>query len=195
VTPRAPVFADRSVDASARTLALAAEATAVVVVAMALLAPLHAPTNGPSLLPWERPLSSLPPEAASTARAALAALGDVERGVAAGVPVDVQQLKDDLVPPFSDPAFTFTRVTDGDVTGYVGRGTAAAPLSAVLLVVQPTTTPTSGTQDEEHHRVVDAAGVPHWLHGSAWFVPTGQPAPRDGVAAPVALGYLRVRSQ
>lgn len=185
----------RAIDDGARVLALAAEGSAVVVVAMALLARLHGASDGPTPLPWERPLSSLSPEAASTARAAIAALGDVERGVAMGAPAEVAQLKDDLVPPFSDPAFAFRRIVDGDVTGYVGRGAADAPFAALLLVVQPTTAPASGTQDEEHHRVVDAAGAPHWLHGSVWFVPAGQPTPRDGVAAPVALGYLRARSQ
>jgi hypothetical protein len=182
-----------AVDDGARTLALAIEATAVVIVAMALLARLHPPTSGPAPLPWERPLSSLPPPAGSTARAAFAALSDVERGVALGAPVDVAQLKDELVPPFSDPAFTFVRVVDGDVVGYVGRGDATAPFAALLLLVQPTTTPPSGAQDEEHHRVVDAAGAPRWLHGSVWFVPAGERPPPDGVAAPVALGYLRLR--
>lgn len=200
-----PVRPDLRRDGGVRTIATAAEATAVVVVAMALLARLHTPTDRGGLLPWERPLSTLSPVAATTARTALAALGDVERGVASGAPVDVEQLKADLVPPFSDPAWSFVRMVDGDVVGYVGRpsgvvaGDVAAsegpPVAAVLLLVQPTTAPPSGEQDEEHHRVVDAEGRPRWLHGSVWIVPAGQPAPGEGVAAPVALGYLRVRSR
>jgi len=184
----------------ARVRSVAAELTAVVVVVMAVLARLHPAPAGPQLLPWERALSSLSAGEAAVVRAAFAALPDVERGVAARAPVDVAALRDELVPPFADPAFTFERRVDGDVVVYVGRGDAAAPLAALLLHVQPTTAPAPDAQDEEHHRVVDPDGAPRWLHGSVWIVPRGQPgasvatADTGGVAAPVALGYLRVRA-
>jgi hypothetical protein len=180
-------------DTRRRTLAVACEASAVVVVVMALLARLHPAPAGPTLLPWERPMSSLSPDAATVARAAFAALADIERGVASGAPPAVEALADDLVPPFSDPVFSFVQITDGEVTGYLGRSHNDAAVVAVLLHVQPTVAPPSGIQDEEHHRVVDPTGVPHWLHGSVWLVLPGQPAPASSVAAPAALGYLRVR--
>lgn len=179
--------------ASGRLVSLACEVSAVVVAAVVVVARLHPAPSEPSLLPWERPLAAVDPGAVHVVRAAFAALADVERGVARGAPPSVAALADDVVPPFSDPAFTFARVIDGDITGYVGRGGPGAPLLAVLLVVQPTTPPPADQQDEEHHRVVDAAGQARWLHGSVWFVEQGRPPPRPGVAAPVALGYLRAR--
>ncbi len=193
-----PLPVARGVADERRRLALAAELSAVVVLVMTLLARLHPAPDGPQFLPWERPLSSLPSAAASVARAAFAALPEIERGVAAGVPVAVTTLRDDLVAPFFDAAFSFERIVDRDgaMTAYIGRGDATAPVASLLLVVQPTTEPPGGVQDEEHHRLVDAAGAPVWLHGAVWFLPAGQPPPSSaaGVAAPVALGYLRVRS-
>ncbi len=159
---------------------------------MAVFARLHpAPSEG-LLLPYERSVSTLDGPSAALVRAAYAALPDVERGLAEGQAPDVATLVDNLVPPFVEPTLRFSRVEDGDVVGYVGLGTKDAPVSALLLVVQPTVPPATGIQDEEHHRVVDKAGRPVWLHASVWFAPRGTP-PAPGVANPVALGYLRVR--
>jgi hypothetical protein len=176
-------------------MGLALEASAIVVAVMVLVARLHPAATAATLLPWERPLSSLSPRALPAVRSAFAALPDLERGAARGRPVDLETLREELVPPFSDPAWSFTQKVDGDVIAYRGTGTAEAGLAALLLHLQPTVAPPAGREDEEHHRVVDDTGAPHWWHASVWIVEDGAPLPGDGVAAPASLGYMRVRAE
>lgn len=176
------------------------ELVAVIIVVVVLIGALRRGVDGASTstsgsaatsafeTPWSTSIATMPPPASRAARAAFAALGDIERGLGSattpeGAPT-VAALQADLIQPLDRPGAL--RLIVGETVAYA---VPVDELGWLLLTFQPTSPTADGAPDSTHHRLRDG----RFVHATVWWrAETSAPGALE-VGAPLAAAFREVR--